>query len=232
MSETKLTSTGHALADTPLLDNHFQSARAEYEDCLRSVGIKPGWTVLDAGCGGGNFLPLMSELVGPQGCVIAMDVAPENVARVEALCTEGIYPPIQTRIGSVLSLPFEDATIDCVWCANVAQYLTEPELDQAIAEFARLIAARRSASNALGSWSGTSMPSRLRNAGLTAVSRKGWLVMAPYTRALFSDVLVYYAGLAAKLDVPASEFGPGKKRRTTLTNFLKIPIAALGSFSC
>ena len=57
MSETKLTSTGHALADTPWLDNHFQSAHAEYEDCLRNVGIRPGWTVLDAGCEEATFSP-------------------------------------------------------------------------------------------------------------------------------------------------------------------------------
>ena len=176
---------------------------------------------------------------------------------------------VQTKIGSVLSLPFEDATIDCVWCANVAQYLTKPEFDRAIAEFkrvlkpggtlaikehdttiahlhpldpsifARLIAARRSASNALGSWSGTSMPSLLRNAGLTDVSRKGWLVerwapMAPYTRgALFSDVLVYYAGLAAKRTTSQRvTFRPGKRRRRTPPSFSKTPIAALVSFSC
>ncbi len=66
MTSTKLTSTGHALADASWLDTHFQSARPEYEEALRSVGIEAGWKVLDAGCGGGGFLPLMSELVGPE----------------------------------------------------------------------------------------------------------------------------------------------------------------------
>ena len=70
MTGTKVTSTGHAAADTPWLDHHYQSARPEYEDSLRHVGIMPGWTMLDAGCGGGNFLPLMCELVGPHGTVV------------------------------------------------------------------------------------------------------------------------------------------------------------------
>src|SRR4029079_5795010 len=51
MSEMAMTSTGHALSDAPWLDAHFESARAEYEDAIRFVGILPGWTVLDAGCG-------------------------------------------------------------------------------------------------------------------------------------------------------------------------------------
>jgi arsenite methyltransferase len=46
---------------------------------IRSVGIKPGWRVLDAGCGGGSFLPLLAELVGKDGNVSALDPAPENI---------------------------------------------------------------------------------------------------------------------------------------------------------
>lgn len=140
MSGTKLTSTGHPVADACWLDNHYRSARAEYEDCLRHVGITPGWTVLDAGCGGGNFLPLLCELVGPQGSVVALDLAPENVSRVETLVREGFCPAnAQTRVGSILSLPFEDATFDCVWCANVVQYLTVTEFERAVAEFKRVV---------------------------------------------------------------------------------------------
>jgi ubiquinone/menaquinone biosynthesis C-methylase UbiE len=244
MSGTKMTSTGHAVADTHWLDHHFQSARPEYEDSLRKVGVKSGWTMLDAGCGGGNFLPLMCELVGPQGSVVALDLAPENVAHVEALACDGAYPPtVQARLGSILSLPFDNATFDCVWSANVMQYLTESEFDCAIAEFkrvlkpagtlaikefdstilqfqpmdpaivARLVSARRAKSGetgVLGTWSGTSMASRLRRAGLTEIWRKGWLVerwapLSPHTRIFFEEVLTYFAGLAAQHDVPFAD---------------------------
>jgi SAM-dependent methyltransferase len=244
MTGTKLTSTGHAAADTPWLDHHFQSARPEYEDSLRHVGIKPGWTMLDAGCGGGNFLPLMCELVGPQGTVVALDLAPENIAHVEALARDGAYPPtVQSRVGSILSLPFENAMFDCVWSANVMQYLTESEFERAITEFkrvlkpggtlaikefdstilqfqpmdpaivARLVSARRAKSagtGLLGTWSGSSMPSRLRRAGLTEIARKGWLVerwtpLSPHTRIFVEEVLTYFAGLAAQHDVPAAD---------------------------
>src|SRR5450631_1579908 len=97
-----LTSAGHALSEGSWLDAHFASARPEYEDSLRHVGIQPGWTVLDAGCGNGGFLPLMGELVGSKGAVVAMDFAPENVASVEALARQGHYSTnVRAEVGSI-----------------------------------------------------------------------------------------------------------------------------------
>src|SRR5262245_60765105 len=134
------TSTGHGLSDCTWLDAHFMSARAEYEASLRDIGIQLGWTVLDAGCGNGAFIPLMSELVGSEGAIVALDFAPENVAHVEALAKDRRYSTaVRSQIGSVLALPFDDSSFDCVWSANVIQLLTEDEFDQAAAEFQRVL---------------------------------------------------------------------------------------------
>ena len=139
MSDARMTSTGHAGSDAPWLDAHFESARAEYEEALRFVGIAPGSTVLDAGCGAGGYVPLICELVGARGQVTALDLAPENVAHVERLIQEGrCAAPVDVRVGSVLDLPFADATFDGVWCANVAQYLTEAEFTRVMGEFRRV----------------------------------------------------------------------------------------------
>jgi ubiquinone/menaquinone biosynthesis C-methylase UbiE len=121
------------------LDIHFESARAEYEEALRFAGIKPGWTVLDAGCGSGGYVPLMCEHVGSTGRVAALDLAPENVAQVERLVSGGrCAAPVDLRVGSVLDLPFADATFDCVWSANLAQYLTKTEFALVMGEFRRV----------------------------------------------------------------------------------------------
>jgi len=110
MSETGITSTGHAVSDAPWLDVHFESARAEYEEALRFVGIEPGWTVLDAGCGSGGYVPLICKDVGSTGRVAALDLAPENIAHVERLLRDGRFSaPVDLRVGSVLDLPFADA---------------------------------------------------------------------------------------------------------------------------
>jgi arsenite methyltransferase len=101
MSSTYTSSTGHEASAAGWLDLHFESARPEYEDALRQVGIQPGWHVLDAGCGGGSFLPLIAEETGPTGSVAAIDLAPENIARARSL-TDRLPspPPIITDIGS------------------------------------------------------------------------------------------------------------------------------------
>jgi 2-polyprenyl-3-methyl-5-hydroxy-6-metoxy-1,4-benzoquinol methylase len=106
-TENHSSSTGHAMAASNWLDAHFRFAQPEYEAQARMVGIRPGWRVLDAGCGGGSFLPLLAELVGPGGMLTALDLAPENVSTVEALAANGALAcPVEAHIGGVTALPF------------------------------------------------------------------------------------------------------------------------------
>ena len=139
MTATAMTSTGHAVSDAPWLDAHFQAALPEYEDALRFVGVQAGWTVLDAGCGSGGYVPMICDQVGPTGKVSALDLAPENVAQVEGLVRGGhCRAPVEGRVGSLLDLLYPEATFDALWCANVVQYLTSAEFVRAMAEFRRV----------------------------------------------------------------------------------------------
>jgi arsenite methyltransferase len=136
----KGTSTGHGLSEGSYLDSHFEAMKPEYEAMIRSVGLKSGWSVLDAGCGGGSFLPLLAELVGARGHICALDLAPENIERVDALVENSQFPcAVDTRVGNLTSLPYEDNRFDAVWCANITQYLTNDELSQMFAEFRRVV---------------------------------------------------------------------------------------------
>lgn len=122
------------------LDNHYLACQPEYEAMLRSVYIQAGWHVLDAGCGSGSFLPLMVNLVGANGRISAIDLAPENVAAAESLVKSSEFPcPVEIRVGSVIKLPYEDDAFDAVWNANVSQYLTNEELQTMLAEFHRVV---------------------------------------------------------------------------------------------
>ncbi len=133
-------STGQTMTAVGWLDLHFEVSRPEYEAQLRAVGIQPGWRVLDAACGSGSFLPWLAELVGPDGRLAALDLAPDNVATTEGrLAGWGLRCPVAARVGTVLALPYPDASFDAVWCANAAQYLTDDELALALAEFRRVV---------------------------------------------------------------------------------------------
>lgn len=85
------TTTGHALSEANWLDTHFEVARTINEAMIRDADIQSGWHVLDAGCGGGSFLPLISQSVGPTGQITALDLAPENVAIVEQRAAVGHF---------------------------------------------------------------------------------------------------------------------------------------------
>ena len=140
LDNIRSSSTGHALSATDWLDTHFTWMRPEYEEMLQWVGIKRGWHVLDAASGSGSFLPLMSELVGSEGKIDAIDLAPENISALEKrAAAEKWTTPIIARIGNILNLPYEDGTFDAVWCANTTQYLSDDELRVMLQEFCRVV---------------------------------------------------------------------------------------------
>ena len=141
-----------------------------------------------------------------------------------------------------MALPFGGAEFDFVWCANVAQYLTDAEFAKTLAEFqrvakpgaivavkeydclltdmrpmdddyvGRLWAARRARATdgALGPWGGSSLGSRIRQAGLSQISCKGWLIerWAPPSRPVRTFIegfLPRWAALSAQGDLPAKD---------------------------
>ncbi|PSL48645.1 methyltransferase family protein [Saccharothrix carnea] len=126
-------STGLAFTHRTIVDAHFRACEPTYLNLLEHSGLRPGWHVLDAGCGAGNFLPHLVSTVGPDGKVSAVDLAEEHVTAVAASY------PVEVRQGSVLALPYDDDTFDAVWCANTTQYLDDRDLATALAEFARVV---------------------------------------------------------------------------------------------
>jgi arsenite methyltransferase len=138
-AEPHQTSTGHAFSSADWLDVHFMAMRPEYEAMLRWVGLQPGWHVLDAACGSGSYLPLMTELVGSDGKVSAIDLAPESIRTVQERAEQSGWPaPVSARVGSILDLPYDDDSFDAVWNANTTMYLTDDELCTMLAEYRRV----------------------------------------------------------------------------------------------
>jgi ubiquinone/menaquinone biosynthesis C-methylase UbiE len=258
--DQRASSTGQAHTAAAWLDVHFEANRGEYEAQVRAAGIQPGWHVLDAGCGGGNFLPWLADLVGPTGRLAALDLAPDNIAIVEGRRAAWEFAtPVETRVGSVLTLPYPDATFDAVWCANTTQYLSDVELDSALAEFRRVVRpgglvaikendptlnrlfpaptgliwhwfeARARTTN---HWSlrAPALPSWLRRAGLTGVTRRTTLIerttpLASTVLQLFQEWFVYCVGVAPTLDLPAADhaFWESLKAPAAVDQLLKNP---------
>ena len=132
--------SGGYLTDASYLDDHYQAAQPEYETMLRMVGLRAGWRVLDVGCGGGSYLPLLTELVGPTGHIAAVDIEPDNVQRVADRIQRGEFAcAVEVHEGGAGQLPFPDDSFDALWCANVTQYFDALAFQVALAEFIRVV---------------------------------------------------------------------------------------------
>jgi arsenite methyltransferase len=121
------------------LDARFLAAQPEYEQMLRWAEIERSSHLLDAGSGSGAYLPLLCELVGEAGSITALDLALENIlAYQERLNKLQSTCRVETKVGSILQVPFGDDIFDAVWCANTSQYLSDKELTTTLAEFKRV----------------------------------------------------------------------------------------------
>jgi ubiquinone/menaquinone biosynthesis C-methylase UbiE len=96
------------------------------ERVLEEVGIKPGFNVLDYGCGPGSYILPTRDLVGDSGRIYALDIHPLAVRKVQGLASkEGL-----ANVEAILSdretgLP--DAGIDVVLLYDIFHMLDDPE---------------------------------------------------------------------------------------------------------
>ncbi len=159
---------------------------------LREAAPGPGQTVLEIGCGAGEFLPGLLQAVGPEGRVEALDLSPGLCAQAEAVrAAHPLGARARVQQGDMRQLPFAPASFDAVFCRAVLQY-AGPELPAVAAEIARVLrpggrcaafeictanerpllplprsaAQRRAHARALGAW--RHLPHRLSRGGLAS----------------------------------------------------------------
>ena len=78
------------------------------------ASIKERETVFDLGSGAGFDCFLASNMVGPKGKVIGIDMTAEMVAKARDNAVKGGYNNIEFRLGEIEALPVEDNTIDVI----------------------------------------------------------------------------------------------------------------------
>ena len=107
-----------------VLDLRFR--RWVYRFVLDRLGLQPGMIVLEVGAGTGNLSVPVAGRVGPKGEVIAVDLQPEMIIKLEKKARDAGVTNLKTCVANACELPLQDASVDCVIFVTVLGELTEP----------------------------------------------------------------------------------------------------------
>jgi len=92
---------------------------------LKEVGIKPGFQVLDFGCGPGGYLLPLAKLTGASGKIYALDMNPAAILTVKSLAARHKLANVQTILSDgATGLP--DNSIDAVLLYDILHQLKNP----------------------------------------------------------------------------------------------------------
>ncbi len=83
------------------------------EEVLKKIGLQPGMTFLDIGCGEGFFTLPAARMVGPEGCVYGVDIDGEAIEQLSQKAAKAKLKNVQLRVSSA-----EEALL-CWHCADI-----------------------------------------------------------------------------------------------------------------
>jgi len=109
--------------------------RAAERQFLKAVDPQPTDVVLDAGCGSGRNISLLSGLVKE---IAAIDFSEQMLAKAHARVADEKLGNVKLMLGSVTQLQFPNDTFDKVICASVLQYLDDDDCETALREMFRV----------------------------------------------------------------------------------------------
>jgi len=94
---------------------------------LEEVGIKPGFHVLDFGCGPGSYIMPLAELVGESGKIYALDIHPLAIQRVQDIASKKQLANMETILSDCQTgLP--DNSLDAVLLYDAFHHLSDPDV--------------------------------------------------------------------------------------------------------
>jgi len=194
-----------------LLDEQddMPSARRLHDWAIESAGVRSGELVIDLGSGTGTMTRKLAELVapsragGPMGRVIGIEPNARLRAVAMSRAEASGVPNISFIEGLAGALPFDDASVDLVWCERVLQHVKDPQA--AINDIARVL---RPGGRAvlLDSDHGTRIFFHLDPDVATAFSRPSLVPYANPYAARYIPGQVRRAGLLLDADIGSSAF--------------------------
>src|SRR5215469_554497 len=127
---------GSGLAETERLRQQRAVLRAHSAALLDRVGLQPGDSAIDLGCGPAGILDLLSARAGPSGQVTGVDQDAAHAAAARAFSGERKLGNVQIVHADARHTGLPGGTFDLVHTRLVLVNIPRP--DQVVAEMARL----------------------------------------------------------------------------------------------
>jgi ubiquinone/menaquinone biosynthesis C-methylase UbiE len=148
----------------------FRDLRLPRKNILKEVGIKPGFHVLDYGCGPGSYIVPLAELVGESGKVYALDIHPLAIRKVQNIASKKQLANVETILSDCQTgLP--DNSLDMVLLYDIFHHLSDP--DRILKELHRVLKPDGILSFSDHHMEENEIVSGVTNSGLFKLARKG-----------------------------------------------------------
>lgn len=95
---------------------------------MDEFGIQPGNTVVDYGCGPGQYIKHASELAGKTGIVYAVDIHELAIASVENIVKKHNLKNVETILTDGITLKIGDDSADLIYAIDMFHMVKEPEI--------------------------------------------------------------------------------------------------------
>ena len=140
------------------------------KNVLKEVGIKPGFHVLDYGCGPGGYIIAAAELAGKSGKVYALDIHPLAIQRVQNIVSKKKLTNVET-ISSDCKTGLPENSVDVVLLYDTFHDLGDP--DGVLEELHRVLKPKGILSFSDHHMQENEIVSKVTSRGLFRLSRKG-----------------------------------------------------------
>jgi ubiquinone/menaquinone biosynthesis C-methylase UbiE len=122
--------------------DHFDDAPLAFWDrygrgTVERIGLKPGQSVLDVGCGTGASALPAAEIVGAEGWVLGVDLAEKLLEQAAAKAAAKGLTQAEFRPGDMSALGFADGHFDAV--VSVFSIFFVPDMETQMAELWRMV---------------------------------------------------------------------------------------------
>ncbi|QEG41871.1 class I SAM-dependent methyltransferase [Roseimaritima ulvae] len=96
-------------------------------ESLKQLGLEPGMTACDMGCGNGFWTLMMARVVGENGRVLAVDIQPEMLTKLKQRTAQFGIDNVEPILGAVDDPKLPAGEVDLVMMVDVYHEFSHPE---------------------------------------------------------------------------------------------------------